>query len=87
MSDMLASFFVSASLISLLIWNFHVGVVFTAANNATCNLPAFIQGIDGVSIHVIEFNVLFCDISFIGDKNINAFFIYSFLDFCHFWAR
>ena len=76
----------SASLNSLLTWNFDVRVAFTAANNATCNLLAFIQGVDGVSIHVMEFNVFFCDISFIGDENISAFFICDFLDFRHFWA-
>jgi hypothetical protein len=51
-------------------WNFDVRVAFTAANNATCNLLAFIQSIDGVSILIMEFNVFFCDISFIGDENI-----------------
>jgi len=60
---------VSAALNSLLIRNFDVRVAFTAANNATCNLLAFIQSIDGVSIRVMEFNVFFCDISFLGDEN------------------
>jgi len=68
---------VSPSLNSLLIWNFDVRVAFTAANNATCSLLAFIQGIDAVSIRGMEFNVFFCDISFFGDENISAFFIFD----------